>query len=382
MAHMMKHTRSAVGHMFAHYDRSANNISNEKIDWSKTGLNYNLAEHHELSQLEFLQKRLSEVHCQNRKDVNVMVSWVLTAPKSLSEEEHEKFFKESYKFFKNRYGEENVISAYVHNDESQPHMHFSFVPVVYDKKRERFKVSAKEKVNRADLRDLHQDLNKYLENIFGRDVGVLNEATKGNNKTIKELKAETKANMLSDVEEKLLKRKKVAEENIQKLNETIKDCEVAFSTIEEIEQICPQKTITGAIKGVTVEEIVNLQETTKSLLKASMQFKMIQKQCEVLELENKKLKKQVPTIKQRSHYASLESENNKLEDLVDRYQSLFEQYREKNKEYTNILNDCIRAFSGMPDDVREQYEPQRLSDIMIKQKSRPVTKTRDFGMER
>ena len=73
MAHMMKFTKSSCGHMFAHFDRSANNISNENLDSSRTYLNYNLAERQNMNQIDFLRKRCSDVKCQNRKDVNVMV---------------------------------------------------------------------------------------------------------------------------------------------------------------------------------------------------------------------------------------------------------------------------------------------------------------------
>lgn len=83
--------------MTSHFDRSAKNISNENIDESKTNLNYNLADQ-SMQQIDFINKRCSEVKCQNRKDVNVMCSWVVTAPKDLSENELEPFFKATYEF--------------------------------------------------------------------------------------------------------------------------------------------------------------------------------------------------------------------------------------------------------------------------------------------
>lgn len=100
MAHMMKHTRAGCGHMFAHYDRQAEHIGNENVDRERTYLNYNLATHQQMEQGEFVRKRCSEVHCQNRKDVNVMVSWVVTAPKDLPETEYKQFFQASYDFLK------------------------------------------------------------------------------------------------------------------------------------------------------------------------------------------------------------------------------------------------------------------------------------------
>ena len=73
---------------------------------------------------------------------------------------------------------ENVISAYVHFDEVTPHMHYAFVPVVEDKKKGGYKLSAKEAITREDLRTFHKDLSNHMERVFGRDVGILNEATK------------------------------------------------------------------------------------------------------------------------------------------------------------------------------------------------------------
>ena len=81
-------------------------------------------------------------------------------------------FQASYDFLKKRYGMENVVSAWVHMDEKQPHMHFAFVPVVRTFKQDRknpdvstewLKVSAKECVNRSDLQSFHGSLQRYLE---------------------------------------------------------------------------------------------------------------------------------------------------------------------------------------------------------------------------
>ena len=189
MAHMMKHTKASCGHMFAHYDRREDNISNENLDRTRSHLNYNLATHQQMDQGEFVRKRCTEVHCQNRKDVNVMCSWVITAPKNLPKEQEREFFKASYDFLQKKYGKENVVSSYVHMDEVTPHMHFAFVPVVPDVKRG-FKVSAKECVNKAHLASFHGELEKYLSE---RGIGakILNNATREGNKSVRMLKRGT-----------------------------------------------------------------------------------------------------------------------------------------------------------------------------------------------
>lgn len=188
MAHVMKHTKASCGHMFAHFDRKAEHISNENLDRTRTHLNYNLAVHQQMDQGEFVRKRCSEVRCQNRKDVNVMVSWVVTAPKDLDPQRTQEFMQHTYNFLEERYGKENVVSAYVHMDEVTPHMHFAFVPVAYDSKKDRFKVSAKEVINRQELRSFHNDLEHHLEKEMACEIHILNDATKGGNRSIDELK--------------------------------------------------------------------------------------------------------------------------------------------------------------------------------------------------
>jgi len=198
MAHVAKYTRAQVGAMSRHYERAQKedgeyqSFGNQDIDVSRIHLNYNLApERDGQGQLEFIKQRTSEVKCHNRVDVNVMCSWVVTAPKDLEEHEHELFFEEVYKFLNDRYfhgSDRNVVSAYVHMDETTPHIHYAFVPVVWDSKKELEKVSAKELVHRHDLKTFHPDLERHMAEVFGREIGILNDATKDGNRSVGELK--------------------------------------------------------------------------------------------------------------------------------------------------------------------------------------------------
>lgn len=188
MARVEKYTRGAMGNMLAHYNRTKAS-SKSLIDPARTHLNYNLADTDQpLSQLDFIHKRLSEIKVLNRKDVNVFCDWIVTAPQELAENEYDDFFKETYKFLNDRYGKDNVISAYVHMDESQPHIHYAFVPVTMDKKKNILKLSAKEVITLKELKSFHKDLSNRLNSFFGRDIGILNGATDLGNQTIKQLR--------------------------------------------------------------------------------------------------------------------------------------------------------------------------------------------------
>ena len=193
MANVDKFTRATTGHLCAHYARAKDEngeyirFGNQSIDVGRTPLNYNLAPDHEGGQVEFIRRRTSEVKCLTRADVNVMCSWIVTLPQGFSREKE--FFEETYRFLEERYGNKNVISAFVHMDEKQPHMHFSFVPVVIGKGGKE-KVSAKELLTKVELQKFHPALQTALQRGLGEEVPVLNGATAGGNRTVANLKAD------------------------------------------------------------------------------------------------------------------------------------------------------------------------------------------------
>lgn len=206
MANMEKFSRSALGGVLGHYSRRKKEngeyikFNNQQIDTTKTHLNYNLHQReNNQSDLEFIRQRTSELNALKRADVNVMCTWVITLPKGLvgaSEDEIRLFFKTAYDFNAERYGKDNIIGAYVHMDETTPHMHFAFVPVTFDKEKQRYKVSSKEVFTRSELRNYHPDLTKAMTKAFGRDIGVqtyskyANKNSKNKSRSIAELKGD------------------------------------------------------------------------------------------------------------------------------------------------------------------------------------------------
>ena len=68
-----------------------------------------------------------------------MCEFIITSDKeffnSIGEEETKRYFETAYKFVANynNLGEDFIVSAKVHNDESTPHMHIVFIPVVHKK---------------------------------------------------------------------------------------------------------------------------------------------------------------------------------------------------------------------------------------------------------
>ena len=204
MAHFAKYAAAAVGHLLKHYERGKDakgdyiKFGNKNIDLTRTSENYNLAPNRKGGQQAFIKQRLSEVKLQKRDDVKILCDWVVTLPKGdYTPGQEKEFFKETYRFLSGKYGEKNVVSAFVHKDEEQPHMHFAFIPIVPDRKwnekhpdKQREKVSAKECVTKSDLERFHTEFQQRIDSCFGRDVfPVQNGETIKGAANVAELKA-------------------------------------------------------------------------------------------------------------------------------------------------------------------------------------------------
>lgn len=193
MAHVKKYAHKALAPMLAHYDRSR--AANKDIDSTRTCQNYNLAPDRG-NLLNFIDDFCCSIKYQKRDDIIKLCDWVVTMPKDLDPAKESIFFSSTYNFLVNRYGmrqnDDNIIGAFVHKDESMPHMHFCFVPVSTEKKNKKklgqWKVCASDVIDKLDLATFHKDLQAHLEKELGCPVHILNEATKDGNMTIDELK--------------------------------------------------------------------------------------------------------------------------------------------------------------------------------------------------
>lgn len=187
-----KFTRNQASNILVHCNRSdpTRTYGNQEIHPERTYLNYNLGpEHFGLTDFQFMKKRCEDLKVLKRNDVNWMVSWVVTMPADYKGNQ-KRFFEESYKFMANKYGYENIISAYVHLDETSPHMHFCFVPAIFDDKKQKTRVNAKKLINKVELKKIHPEMQEYLEKQLQTKVNILNGATENGNKSIEQLKKE------------------------------------------------------------------------------------------------------------------------------------------------------------------------------------------------
>lgn len=370
--HVAKYTKPATGHMFKHYERAKDDkgeyvkFGNQDIDLSRTPLNYNLAPDHD--QLEYLHERLNQVKCQKRADVNVFCDWVITAPKELPQQHTREFFEMTYKFMSERYGANNVISAYVHMDETTPHMHFCFIPVVKAKNKkgeEIEKVSAKIRLSRTELQHFHPDLQKYLEQKLGIDVPIMNGATKSGNKTVTELKLQSlqeqtekeemkrkfykaqtekkqqeftdvskQVRQLKDEQVHLTARNEEQAQELESLQERIKTAQDELTDLNDIKlPAIRSELIQSQLERRRVQEsIIELQQQKNEIENRNSQLKS------ELENESKNLKNEIGNLKNENQF--LKSENEKLQKNISYHKQILS---EKSKELSQIQKSISTA---------------------------------------
>lgn len=370
MANRQKYTRAAAGHMCAHYarekDKDGNYIKfgNQDIDATRTHLNYNLAEEDQKEkQVDFITNRMKELKCMNRKDVNVMITWVVTLPQEMndkSDEEQKKFFRKSYEFLKERYGAENVISAYVHMDENQPHMHFAFTPVTYNKKKGCYKFNAKQVGSRQDLQTFHKDFDKHLEREMGYKTGVINGITEINLST-KELKEVQKR--MAEIDREL---SRIHSKTPQKGVLGYKKDEVEILVKEN--KLLRQKAILVARESEVAKETnKTIQREIEKIRTSASVKKRIELVSAINGLKTQLNDVMLENVKYINENANLENENMELREKV----SSLETELNVLKEFFNKVIDFFRTQARDVIEKFKKYLPQDLSkrvDEALKQR--------------
>ena len=143
---------------------------NPQIDSERTRNNYRFTPYFGKTYTEFINGRIKELGLSPRKDAVVMNSFVLGSDKTffdgLAKIEQYNFFSDCYKFFAERYGEENIIAAVVHNDETTPHMHLNLMPVTKDGR-----LCSKQLFDKPQLQQLQTDFYEAVGKRWGLQRG-------------------------------------------------------------------------------------------------------------------------------------------------------------------------------------------------------------------
>lgn len=242
MAHILKFKAPDASGILLHNTRTGHTPehphSNEKIDPTRTHLNYELQDG---AGFPRYKARLTELHCMQRADVTTLDCLVVTLPKDVKKGDERAFFESCYAFAQQDYGKENIVNATVHMDETTPHIHIGFVPVVHGKRRngeECDKVCHSSLITRRYYQQLHPRLSDYIEEDLGYKVEILNGATLGGNKTKLEMEIEELQRRLQELTDLLAEKDRQLAKKEEEEKEKQRIVEEQQRKIEEL-----QKTI-------------------------------------------------------------------------------------------------------------------------------------------
>ena len=156
---MEKYHKTDVAPVEQENERDENyRADNPQIDPTRTRENYNIIKR-QRSYTQFINDKIAALNLPTkvRKDAVLMCSFVVGSDReffgNLSEEEQQQFFVDCTRFFAERYGEGNIVSAIVHMDETTPHLHLNLIPIADGR------LSAKTLFGRKELQSLQTDFH-------------------------------------------------------------------------------------------------------------------------------------------------------------------------------------------------------------------------------
>ena len=126
--------------LYKHNERKNTNYSNKDINKNNSINNYSI-KHCSTTYTNAIKKLQLENDLKGRliKTTNIACEFIITSDKNffekIGQEETKRYFQTAYNFVANykNLGEKYILSAKVHMDESTPHLHLVFVPVVHTK---------------------------------------------------------------------------------------------------------------------------------------------------------------------------------------------------------------------------------------------------------
>ena len=406
-----------IGHMLAHDKHTNPNIDPDKesiIDREMTKLNQNLFERNDgLTDKEFVEKAVKESPTFDhwKSNYNALSTWCIQIPKEFSGsyEEKNEIFKEMVNFTADRYGRDNIVSAWTHFDEvrnregiekengksliplkerehCQDHIHIRYVPRTSDGR-----ISTKEVTPRKELRDFQREMQQHLREKFpqhAHELNFLNGATRDKSKDLarqaqlnheknleekeqlkQELEREQRRNERAlDKKEKSIEEKQIkVNKNIEILNKNREVIDQTRETAERIKDIrivyfeMPAPIEKGFHKGFYTREQV--EELTKEINKAREQTRTIEQGREVKSFD------------ERLEQASKRANENVKDKTIDRL-------REENERLKTFEKDhyfCIWLDKNYNvKEIKKEYERQEKEH----EKELTHTHTRTYDRDR
>lgn len=244
VVHMMKIKSGAVGGIQSHNNREHEPKTNPDVDMSRSEDNYDLipCDNYKRSIKEKLSN-LVESSRAIRKDAVVVCNFIVTSDNetmdALGADRQREFFRDSVKWFSDRYGADRVLNATVHMDETTPHLHIGVMPITQDGR-----LSAKAIFTKTEMKAIQTEFARDVGEKYGLERGVEgSERTHLSEARFKEQKALEMANEHGAIAQEL---QIIAEDCKQELSEATRSLETVKQELSAMQD--RKDTLQGEIE--------------------------------------------------------------------------------------------------------------------------------------
>lgn len=223
-----------------HVERRADKSNtNPQIDHSQSSKNYDLSGKFDESLVRLLKKRLKETgNSKHRKDAVLLSAMMFSAShdffKNMSDDEIRQYFQNCYNWVAQKYGEDNILSAVVHLDETTPHMHLFLVPIT-----DRGTLAHNSLFDgKAKMKALQDEVHQEIFQAYGLERGQPKEETQRKHLTTYEWKKQQAEKMkdLSEEIDKARQEKTKLEQQISELEQQ-RDSDLLYKTRQHLSAV-------------------------------------------------------------------------------------------------------------------------------------------------
>ena len=350
-----------------------------------------------------------------RKDAVRMCEMLFTSDgdffSHLSESDQRQFFLDCFEFAVQRYGRENIIAATIHLDEATPHMHLDFVPLTPDgrlsakdllggrKEMQQLQddfystVSSKyglERGSRADLESgdrprKHLETAEYKEKLAAARMAAADQIEQiaekriqaaGNAQIVAEQSAKEAEQIAAEKQKQTVQYQQEAEQTEAKVKsrqqelmqleqrQVILQSEIDASeihlqalqgqilTTEEVNRLNGKKTLTGALRGITYEDYLNLKATAERVDQAE---RILAETDKIIDDANKKAEEVISEAKKKAEKLTAEAKSsaeNELKNFIlyekcaKEALSKYKKQKKQNDDISQITSQSKEPFKS------------------------------------
>lgn len=276
--------------------------------------------------------------------------------------------KEFAESFQERNPHLRVFNAVLHMDEATPHVHIDFVPVATEQTRGlQTRVSMKQALKQQGFTSQGQTKTEWrvwmarekqiladLAQAHGFEIDNLG----GNRKHMDLPEYRVAAQRLEVVQEHVT----AAEQELAELEQQRKALQASVRVLKAVDKaqarldtIRPEKTLTGAVKGVTVEQVEQLKGMALFGIQADLKAKE-------LAAENRRLQGMIPSTRERLREAKAQEQIRQENHLLQ----IDKEYLQEQLEAERRFSACILDGILLAMDFLEKHLPKHLSPLVEK----------------